>query len=204
LQVAKPPVEKLPPEPPSLQLFASMDPQMLAASIVQLRKKLEQESTLPLGAPPSESVVRAISQKLSVISPSTPQYWPTVAAMITYQSWLATGRQVNLLVINNLKNCVRVGGVAFPIRGAHFNLADPSGRFQGCIVTLDNANLIDSTIENAIIVFKGSPTKLQNVRFVNCLFAVTLTDDTFGPARSVASALLSASNGTVVITTPAA
>lgn len=182
-----------------LQRFAVMDQKTLTASLPQLRTEIQRAADRST-SPPDRATLQAISQKLGVVDPRMAQYWPTVGAMITYQSWLATGRKINLTAIPQLKRCATLAGPG-TLRGSHIDMADGSGKFQGCVVTIDGVNLIDSTIENTIIVFRGEPTKLQNVHFVNCLFFLTLTNTPSKPAQTVARTLL-ASNGTATITTP--
>jgi hypothetical protein len=182
-----------PPRSLSLQAFVGMDPKAFAASLPQLRKELEQAS--PQSVPrPDETLVRAVAQKLGQANSGASEYWPTVGAMITYTSQLRTKSGINPSTIH-LRHCSEVSG---PMSRMTFD-GSTDGKAFSCDLTLDNADLSDSTISNAVVRFSGGPSKLSNVRFVNCLFLVTLPQSPITPARTIAKELLAGVGSDVTI-----
>lgn len=164
--------------PSPLQAFASMDPNTFAATLPQLRKQLER--TTPRSVQPNDAAVHMVTQKLDQADDNAPGYWPTVAAMISFTSELRTGVVVDT---SKLNNCIALG----PGPMSHLTIA---GNGYQCMVTLDQTDLGDSTITDAVVRFTRGPSRLSNVTFVNCLFLVSLPASPNRFAQSLARKLL--------------
>jgi hypothetical protein len=96
--------------------------------------------------------------------PSTAfEYWVTVATIINYQSFLNQMNGVAPDPTKIVKPC------SFGITGGHGNRYI-NMLMQGCVVDLDTQDFENNTFTNCVIRYRGAPTKLVNVRFINCRF----------------------------------
>jgi hypothetical protein len=64
------------------------------------------------------------------------------------------------------------------------------GPMNGRTVTLDGAKIRDGTFENCRIIFKGEPTVLIRITFINCVFEFPAIDQPPPPLKRMSRQLL--------------
>jgi hypothetical protein len=201
-QVAIPPVEKTPPAPviapetPSLQAFAEMDPKTFARSLSSLPVTIRNTRSLP-----DNGLLISISRKLNQTDQQTPDYWKAIEAMINFRSSIRAGIVIDATLLKSLPVCLAFNG---GMKDSEIDAANTvGGRNFRCLVKLDNATIINSTISNAVIAFTGSPPHLTNAHFVNCVFLVSFSLAPPPPAsQDVMKKMLTADAGELTLTTP--
>ena len=124
----------------------------------------------------SEKTMQEVARKLRQASTSSPDFWPTVAAIINYQSRInqMTGRAPDPAKVST--PCMGVtGGVRNTFD--HFGLA-------GCVVDLDTQTFLNGIFKDSVIRYHGGQTTLRNVTFINCTFLLDLSSPKTSPEKS--------------------
>jgi hypothetical protein len=131
----------------------------------------------------------AVQKKLAMIPLTTPDALRAASSIINYASFV---REKGGLIPNvgavRAKPCptlIHIEGPKDRIR-AHISNSDISI----CTLELDGLSLRDVTIRNAIVTYDGGAVQLENARFINCLFVVSLPAQPSGPARQFANEIL--------------
>ena len=134
--------------------------------------------------------LNSIAKSLSSADTGSPRYWPSVAQLINLQSKARAGHPIPApQQVRAFRHCIQLSGKL--IGGT----VDQGGDYS-CAVNLENADLSDSVIKNALVFFSGK-TKLSNVRFMNCIFVTMLSADPPKPARKLAEILLAKDNESI-------
>jgi hypothetical protein len=118
-----------------------------------------------------ETEVVEYRKKIQSLSPSTTDYWTTVADIINYQSFL-----------NQLENrapdpSTIAHPCAFVTAGTgNFNVIQGPMVFEACLVDLDTTtNVVDGAfIKNSVVRYHGGAVTMRNVTFVNCRFILDI------------------------------
>jgi hypothetical protein len=114
------------------------------------------------------------------LPPSANEYWTTLAAIINYQSKL---NQMSGEAPDPLKISKACGGLT-----NNENMRNPGNsymneRLTNCVIDLDNESLLGVTVVNSVIRYSGGPVNLNDVRFLNCRFILSVDVKT-KPANS--------------------
>lgn len=129
---------------------------------------------------PDLNLLQQILQKLRQTNESAPEYWPTLLQFLTFASAVFAPPDV-------------------PPRGQppfelSHNMGPVSvGSVDRSVVILDGGNIIDSKFERCRIVFTKNVALMQNVKFIDCVFEMPVTN-TPTPFLKKASQMLLASN----------
>jgi hypothetical protein len=147
----------------------------------------KQLKSLESSARPNESEVTAIASSLHVANPNTHGYWPAVARLINVQARVRTGKPLSFQTVRLFPSCTTFRG---SIQGLTI---DKDGSYN-CAISLDNVDISDATISNALVYFSGY-VRLSNVKFKNCIFVVSLSEDPPPPAKRLAEEILASNAG---------
>jgi hypothetical protein len=148
----------------TLQRLASLDPQQLEASLPVLRLISKQPVSK---VSPNPAELRKITETLSKMNPSAPDYWPTV---LTYIEFAST---------HYAPNAPRSGGLVLKLRN---NIIGSNNGTTGIhfprhsTVEIDGDMLTNETFIDSRIIFTGTPSTLINVKFINCVFEFRTAD----------------------------
>ena len=155
-----------------LHRFAAMNDQDFAVSLPAFQSFIETQNKESF----SLGLVEPIATKLRKLNPNTPAYWPSVLGFIQAASTSS-------------------GSPALPSPVRFTNLHIKGGiAFQNMTVILDGGGLEDTSVVNSAIVFTGNPTLLKNVRFINCRFLFSVSDNPPQQTKHVAEQLLASSD----------
>jgi hypothetical protein len=155
--------------------ISDFDATTFTASLPVLRQAAEQPVTEVNATLPT---LQRISEKLHQTSPATPDFWPTVAAIINYQSRVnqISGESPDPYKVS--KPCALVTGPeSFRNQLIHEHLSN-------CIVDLDTNSFTDVTFKDSVIRYHGGQTTLQNVAFINCTFLLDLSSLKRSPEKT--------------------
>jgi len=137
--------------------------------------------------------VDALQSRLAALSLTTPDSFRAASSLINYSSFIrektgaflgasaARARDCGFIKIDDGHTAVDHIVVVFG--GGATNL-------NGCTVRLDGLSIKNYTFVNAIVTFGGGMTRLENVRFINCLFAVSLPAQPSVQAKQFAQEIL--------------
>jgi len=126
-----------------------------------------------------------VSYKAAIhsIQPSSPEFWPTVAAVINYDSFVNQKK-------GHAPDPKKVSKVC-PILTIGQNNAMIGGEYSNCIVNLDTQVFQGVTFKDSVIQYHGGTTTLDQVRFINCAFVLDLPPaPELRPAEKLLFALL--------------
>jgi hypothetical protein len=124
-------------------------------SAKQKRKPINREQLVSY-----KNVVRLISPAMTGYN-----YWETVETIINYQSFVNQ-------TLGKAPDPEKVSRPCGPATGGLMNVI--SGQLSDCIITLDTQVFANTTFQDSVVIYKGGPTSLLNVRFINCRFVLEL------------------------------
>jgi len=157
---------------PVLRELGKLSPRELAKSLAALQRITEQ----PIArVAPDPTTLRDVAVKLSAVGQSTPDYWRTA---LDYIRWASVGMS---------PNAPPPGSPASQFNG---NTVITNDIFSGTTVALDGASLQNAIFDHCRVIFKGNPSRLQNVTFINCVFEFPVTDQPPAPLRQMGEQLL--------------
>jgi hypothetical protein len=171
-----------------LSLFTpgGMPPSFLPKTeqLTKIRTTIQTAETQRVVLPPSQ--ITTYKKAVRATSPSSAaDYWPTVAAIINYQSYInqLNGKAPDPATV--AKPC----DPTFYTPGGRFSYNnDYEGlNFSNCIVDLDTNIFKNVTFQNSVVRYRGGPISLVNVEFLNCHFDLMLSK---GPAKPTEQQLL--------------
>ena len=127
-------------------------------------KAQEQKLKIPL------KVVNDLSQKLASTDNSAPAFWPAVASVISYRSFLLVGSEQNWQSFPACKEppTPRLGTV-----GADGKTDIQRLPGHDCYIELDGKSLAWWDCTHCVVKYSGGTLALMDVNFINCLFVVT-------------------------------
>jgi hypothetical protein len=166
--------------------FSRLPANEIVGSLSDISKTISEARSKQAISPPE--AVAELRAKLVQLQPRNPELWKALSNVVSYQSLIAEKMNVlpNAEQIRR-KGCHFFGGTS----GAPVTNWVEQGAASGCSQQLDiGVAWKDFTFENAIIIYRGGPVYLQNVRFKNCLFLVEFPGQPQPPARKFAEALL--------------
>jgi hypothetical protein len=138
-----------------LDEMSRLNQKQFAYSLPALRKAQEQKVS---DLQPQQ--MQAIAEKLRSTDPITPEYWPTVLQFLHFAT---AGISANV---------PPPGPPTVHVSNANWK----NNHIFDQRVLLDGGSVTDSLIENSRVVFTEHPVKMNNVRFVNCVFDLPATD----------------------------
>ncbi len=153
-----------------------MDPSRVLATIrAEIQTAKSTGNILPV------SDVVDYKNAVRALPPSANEYWQTIAAIINYQS-----------LVNQMSgeapDPATVSRPCFAVTNTDQIRADENefvgANFVNCIVDLDTNKFHRTSFKNSVIRYHGSPTTLDNVTFINCLFELDITTHPKSPERS--------------------
>ena len=108
----------------------------------------------------------AYKDAIHKLSPSDPEFWPTVAAIINYDSFVnqKTGKAPDPKKVSKPCGMLTQG---------EYN-AFIGGVYENCVVNLDTQVFQNVVFKNSVIRYHGQRITLINVQFVNCSFILDL------------------------------
>jgi hypothetical protein len=158
------------------QALARIDNPERIFAIIQVEIRIAQTSSRPI---PSTQLVD-YKNALRTLSSSSSEYWRTVATIINYQSFL---NQRN-------GNAPNPQSVAKPCLGLtnQDDLTSKHNSYDGilisnCVVDLDTQTFTRVSFRDAVVRYRGAPTTLRDVTFVNCRFVLDLPPGLRAPAQ---------------------
>jgi len=167
----------------ALTELSRLDQRDFPAYVPALRKVIES----PTGqANLNTDVLQKIRVHLLVTNNATPEYWPTTLEFIGFASSQLAPPDLppsNLtLYVDNLV----------------FHGVFPSAP-KGTTIILNSGEIENHTFEDYRIVFTVNPVRMKNVRFINCLITIPVTDDPTPYLKEAAQALLASNLSSVTI-----
>lgn len=173
-----------------LQEFAMLDEDKFGLSVKRVADvTVEAQKS---GAIDTIENIDAIQRKL-VGLPDNSDVLRAKVNVINYASFVRekTGLIQNATTIRT-KTCgfIKIGDGESPVKTIMVNLDGGSASLNGCAVRLDGLSIKNYTFENAVVRYDGGPLRLENVRFINCLFAVSLPNPPTPSAKQFANQIL--------------
>jgi hypothetical protein len=105
------------------------------------------------------------------LPPSANEYWTTLAAIINYQSKL---NQMSGEAPDPLKISKVCGGLTNNENMRNLGNNYMNERLTNCVIDLDNESFFRVTFINSVIRYSGGPVNLNDVRFLNCRFILSV------------------------------
>jgi hypothetical protein len=179
--------------PSPLQSFVNMDQTRLSrnlSKVAEAAREAQQDGVLETIANLSEIQTKVAS--LPLTQESSPAFW----SLINYASFVREKTSVfpNAAVVSATTcNLINIGNGGGPRNSIVITL--DGVKLRGCALTLDGLSLKNSTISNAVVRYFGGALRLDNVRFVNCVFEAVVTVKTTQPAQSLARQILAKNIG---------
>jgi hypothetical protein len=177
-----------------LQDFASLDEPQFSHEVGRLADaaSIAQKS----GVIDTVENVAKIQQKLANTPLTTPDSIRATASIINYSSFVRekTGAFPDATSVR-AKPCqhVMIGDGVSPVNQILINMTNVE--FRGCLVRLDGLSITRGVISNAIVLYDGGPVRLNNVKFINCLFEFRLPANYTPRAASFAKEILVEESG---------
>jgi hypothetical protein len=107
-----------------------------------------------------------------VLPSSDREYWQTVAAIITYQSFISQmrGEAPDPAIVSRRCSGFTVADSRGNLKYWHIT---EGGIVSGCMVDLGIVNAFEGvTSKDPVIRYQGVPVVARNVRFINCRFVL--------------------------------
>ncbi len=174
-------------ERPSLAQFARMNTSELVQNHSGLSEAIAHaQSTQQIS---DLMTIDEIQRKLSAVISERPEVVGAALSVINYASFIR-GKTGRFPHFESAKEQ--------PCKGMNFGLDATLNRVNfngGCSFTIDGARIVDSTFSNTVIIYRGGPLELRNVRFINCLFEVYFPEVPSKPAVNFANTILAENLG---------
>ena len=145
------------------------------------------------GETDSIATLDAIQKKLATLPLNTPDASRAISSLVNYASFVRekTGLFPNAAAAKT-KTCgfIQLGDGKSPVNRIVMNLDGGAANLNGCTARLDGLSIKNFIFVNAIVRYDGGAVRLENVRFINCLFVIFLPVQPSAPARQFADELL--------------
>lgn len=168
-----------------------LDASRTSYKLISIRVAVQEAQTLGVVLPSSQ--LAKYKSTLRQTSPSSAEFFSSVAAVINYQSWLnqKDGLAPDPAKVSRPCMLTNEGSIR------SYGNAIIGMPVSNCVVDLDTQLFSDVTFKDAVVRYHGGPVQLSNVTFVNCRFILNLPPSAI-PAQNLVFALLNSPNQEIV------